>query len=88
MYFGNAPTPERLFSCSRIYIPPDGCRLLASFVREIGKGNREEQVRLCEHYLTGLATVRGTVAAELPSRLRVGCTLAIASSLALAILFW
>lgn len=88
MYAGNAPTPQRLLAASRIYLSTEAHRLLASFVREIGKGNREEQVRRCEYYRTGLLNIRERMAEELSSRLRVGYTLTLVSSLALAILFW
>lgn len=83
-----SPTPEELYQSSLLYLSPDARRLISSFVREIGKSNREEQVRRCAYYVAGLENVRSRIAEELQGRIRVGCTLSLSTAMALTILCW
>lgn len=84
----NSLSLASLYRTSLSYLTPESARLLGSFVREIGKSNREEQVRRCDYYLTGLRNIREKQALEQPARIRVGCSLCLCISATIAILLW
>ena len=82
------PTPEELLEGSRLYLTPEAHRLIASFVREVGRSNREEQVRRCDYYVDGLEHVRTHLSKDLPSRIRGQGILLMTMALAVTILMW
>ena len=63
-------------------------RLVERFVREIGNGYREEQIRLCDYYLNDLRALRQARAAQLSPRIRVLLAICLGASLGTAILLW
>ena len=82
-----ADLPAILASCE-IYLDGDAKRTLESFVREIGAGYREEQIKRCDFFIASLRTQREKIAASLPLRVRLCATLCICLALATAILLW
>lgn len=62
--------------------------LLGGFLREIGDGYREEQLRRCDYYLSALGKVRQALGNELPSRLRLCTTLCLCMAIGATILLW
>ena len=77
-----------ILEASGIYLDGDGKRLIESFVREIGAGYREEQIKRCDFFISSLRTQRERIAAQLPLRTRLCATLCICIALATAILLW
>ncbi len=84
----NAADLPAILKSSSTYLDGEAQRLLESFVREIGPGYREEQLRKCDYFLASLRTQRERIAAELPGRVRLSATLCICTALATAILLW
>ena len=71
-----------------IYLDGNTKRLLESFVRKIGDGYREEQLKHCEYYLSSLRRERERMSGELPMRIRLYSAVCICTSLGTAILLW
>ena len=84
----NAADLPAILEASEIYLDGDGKRLIESFVREIGSGYREEQIKRCDFFISSLRAIREKIAAALPMRVRLCATLCICISLATAILLW
>ena len=84
----NAADLPAILNASQIYLDGDAKHTLESFVREIGSGYREEQLKRCDFFISSLQTQRERIAAELPMRVRLCATLCICLSLATAILLW
>ena len=84
----NAADLPAMLEASGIYLDGDAKRTLDSFVREIGAGYREEQIKRCDFFISSLRTQRERIAAALPMRTRLCATLCICLSLATAILLW
>ncbi len=63
-------------------------RLLECFVREIGSGYREEQLKRCDYYLDALRTRRSKLAEAQPGGIKLGVTLSLCASLFAVILLW
>ena len=84
----NAADLPAILGASEIYLDGDAKRTLESFVREIGTGYREEQLKRCDFFIASLRTQRERIAAALPMRVRLCATLCICLSLATAILLW
>ena len=84
----NAANLPAILDASGIYLDGDGKRLIESFVREIGLGYREEQLKRCDFFISSLRVLREKIAAELPFRIRLCATLCISIALATAILLW
>ena len=63
-------------------------RLLSGFVREMGDGYREEQVKRCDYYLTALQARREKLYEEIPQRIKLACTLCLCASVGAVILLW
>ena len=84
----NAADLPAILGASQIYLDGDAKRTLESFVREIGAGYREEQLKRCDFFVASLRTQRDRIAAELPLRIRLCATLCICIALATAILLW
>lgn len=84
----NAADLPAILDASGIYLDGDGKRLIESFVREIGAGYREEQLKRCDFFISSLRTQREKIAAQLPLRVRLCATLCICIALATAILLW
>lgn len=82
------PTLEDLLDASSPYLNRDCSRLLSSFVREIGGGYREEQLRRCEYYIHALRKNCEKISADLPSRVKLNVTLCICTAIGIAILLW
>jgi hypothetical protein len=82
-----ADLPAILASCE-IYLDGDAKRILDSFVREIGAGYREDQLKRCDYFISSLRAQRERIAASLPLRTRLCATLCICIALATAILLW
>ena len=66
----------------------ESLRLLRGFVDRIGRGYREDQVRLCDEILTALCDLRDRRAAQLPARLRVSTALCLCGAIGGALLLW
>ncbi len=84
----NAADLPAILEASGIYLDGDGKRLIEGFVREIGAGYREEQIKRCDFFISSLRTQRERIAAQLPLRTRLCATLCICIALATAILLW
>ena len=84
----NAADLPAMLEASGIYLDGDAKHTLESFVREIGSGYREEQLKRCDFFIASLRTQRERIAAALPMRVRLCATLCICLSLATAILLW
>ena len=84
----NAADLPAILNASGIYLDGDGKRLVESFVREIGSGYREEQLKRCDFFIASLRSQREKIAAALPLRVRRCATLCICIALATAILLW
>ena len=77
-----------ILGSSEIYLDGDARRTLESFVREIGAGYREEQLKRCDFFISSLRSQRERIAAALPLRVRLCATLCVCIALATAILLW
>ena len=84
----NAADLPAILGASEIYLDGDARRTLESFVREIGTGYREEQLKRCDFFISSLRSQRERIAAALPLRVRLCATLCICIALATAILLW
>lgn len=84
----NAADLPAILEASGIYLDGNGKRLIEGFVREIGAGYREEQIKRCDFFISSLRTQRERIAAQLPLRTRLCATLCICIALATAILLW
>ena len=84
----NAADLPAILNASEIYLDGDAKRTLDSFVREIGAGYREEQLKRCDFFIASLRVQREKIAAALPLRIRLCATLCICTALATAILLW
>ena len=84
----NAADLPAMLEASGIYLDGDAKHTLENFVREIGSGYREEQLKRCDFFISSLRTQRERIAAALPMRVRLCATLCICLSLATAILLW
>lgn len=84
----NAADLPAILEASGIYLDGDEKRLIEGFVREIGAGYREEQIKRCDFFISSLRTQRERIAAQLPLRTRLCATLCICIALATAILLW
>ena len=84
----NAADLPAILDASQIYLDGDARRTLESFVREIGGGYREEQLKRCDFFISSLRTQRERIATELPMRIRLCATLCVCIALATAILLW
>lgn len=84
----NAADLPAILDASQIYLDGDSRHTLESFVREIGSGYREEQLKRCDFFISSLRTQRERIATALPLRTRLCATLCICLSLATAILLW
>ncbi len=84
----NAADLPAILDASGIYLDGDGKRLIENFVREIGGGYREEQLKRCDFFISSLRNEREKIAAALPMRVRLCATLCICIALATAILLW
>ena len=82
-----ADLPAILASCD-IYLDGDAKHTLESFVRDIGTGYREEQLKRCDYFITSLRAQRERIAAALPLRMRLCATLCICIALITTILLW
>ncbi len=85
---GNAADLPAILEASQIYLDGDAKRTLEGFVREIGAGYREEQLKRCDYFIASLRAQRERIAAELPLRMRLCATLCVCIALATAILLW
>lgn len=59
--------------------------IMRRFAGEVGKGYREEQLLLCDYYLSLLEERRGALASALPQRRRMNTALCVAGALAVVI---
>ena len=84
----NAANLPAILEASGIYLDGEARHTLESFVREIGAGYREEQLKRCDFFIASLRNQRERIAAALPMRIRLCATLCICLSLATAILLW
>ena len=84
----NAADLPAILDASGIYLDGDGKRLVEGFVREIGSGYREEQLKRCDFFIDSLRSQRERIDAALPLRVRLCATLCICIALATAILLW
>ena len=84
----NAADLPAILDASQIYLDGDSRHTLESFVREIGSGYREEQLKRCDFFISSLRTQRERIATALPLRTRLCATICICLSLATAILLW
>ncbi len=84
----NAADLPAILEASQIYLDGDAKRTLESFVREIGAGYREEQLKRCDYFIASLRAQREKIAAALPMRTRLCATLCVCIALATAILLW
>ena len=85
---GKAKNPSSLLKHTQAYLDCESIRLLEGFIREIGAGYREEQIKRCDYYLTALQGIRDQQLSQLPARLRARSTLCICGAFGLAILLW
>ena len=85
---GKAKNPTVLLKRTRTYLDGESIRLLEGFIREIGAGYREEQIKRCDYYLTALQGIRDQQLSLLPARLCARSTLCICGAFGLAILLW
>ncbi len=82
------PELEGLLEKARCHLGGESERLLSGFVREIGTGYREEQVKRCDYYLALLREEREKLQTELPQKNRVTVALSVCSAIAVSILLW
>ena len=85
---GEVKNPTQLFHRTRRYMDSETARLLEGFIREIGAGYREEQIKRCDYYLAQLQSIRDRRRALLPDRLRARSALCLCGAFGLAILLW
>jgi len=78
----------RLLRHARALFDEECARLLSSFVRELGDGYREEQVKRCDYYISALQSHRDKLSADLPQKIKLACTLSLCAALCAVILLW
>ncbi len=79
---------EELLAASRLFLCGDAHRQLRSFFREIGGGNREDQIKRCDYAIDALRTVRDKQAEELAPKQKAHAAICICAAFAVAILLW
>ena len=62
-------------------------QLLLSFFSELGRGYREEQIKICKYYYGELSELAGKLSGEYPQKRKLIFTLCICASLGVIILF-
>ncbi len=88
-YSGKEPlTLAVLWKDSAPYPDAECRRLLASLVRELGAGYKEEQLKRCDYYIDSLRRQRDKMAVELPVKLKMGVTVCLCCAIGTAILLW
>ena len=86
---GNGETDlAAMLRSSSIYLDGSTKRLLESFVRKIGGGYREEQIKHCDYYVSALRATKERMSGELPTRIRLYSTVSICTAIGTAILLW
>ena len=75
-------------ACAELSLPPTAKRCLFEFSAQLGGSYREEQLRLCEHYVARLQTALDKAREELPKRERLALVLPLSLAAALLLLFW
>ena len=73
---------------SRVYLSDESFRLIYCFSSEFGSTYRDEQIKRCDYYIEALTRERENVACEIPKKSKIYSTLAICSSICLAIMLW
>ena len=61
---------------------------LSRFCEEIGKGYRDEQLSLCDYYISIFEERRKKLSEQLPMRKKMNCALCVSSALAIVILLF
>ena len=84
----DAKAPSELLPFSAPYLSPDAKGALLRFSQELGSCYRAEQLRECDECLDALQRERERMAAELPSRRRLGLALPLSLALGIAVLLW
>ncbi len=69
-------------------LSPEAHRILLQVTEGLGRGYREEQIRLCNYALSELQTLYEKQQSEKPSRMRVMTALWVSMPLCLVILLW
>ena len=83
-----AVTLQSLYNATAWWLGAEEKRLIGEFVREIGDGYREDQIRKCNYFLDSLRVLRADRAAELLPRIRVMLAIGLCASLGATILLW
>lgn len=82
------PNLTALYHSSQFYLDNETRRLICAFIREIGGGYREEQLRRCDYYTATLRRIREKKAEELPARIRLCTAICLCVAAGAAILLW
>ena len=77
-----------VYHASQFYLDQESKRLLSSFVREFGYGNREELLHRCDSYISSLGRLRAKRMEELPAKARIACAVCIGIAVLISILLW
>ncbi len=77
-----------LLASSRLFLSGDAHRQLRAFFREIGGGNREDQIKRCDYAIDALRTIREKEAEELAPKQKAHVAICICAAFAIAILLW
>lgn len=75
-----------LLTRSTLLLPDDMCELLVAFGNDLGSSYREDQLRLCDYYVTRLTPLCERIRAEQTRRTRLALVLPLALAAALALL--
>ena len=78
--------PESIYSLTEHLSNTAVRAQLARFCEEIGKGYREEQLSLCDYYISVFEEHRKELAQQLPMKRKVNLTLCLSSAIAVVIL--
>ena len=85
---GHCAELSAVLEASSVYLDAENRRLLEAFVREIGLGYREEQLRLCDYYIGVLRVRREKAASELSPRIRACRALCLCIAAGSVVLLW
>ena len=83
-----ASTLEELVEASKIYLDDESLRLVSAFASEFGSTFRDEQLRLCDYYISALGEQRRMLFAGVKDKGRAGSALWICAGICAIILLW
>ena len=68
------------------YIDKEATDLIEKFSSELGRSYRDDQLKSCDYYISGLVEYKEKLIAELPRKRKLRCTMCVGASLSFILL--